>query len=472
MKLWVRIAWASTFLVLMTVTTVGGLLFFAEKRQLLSSLMGQQRESVERFAQVCIESTAEQNDIILINYVGSLAQAPGFKFAYFADANGKYVTHSDPSKIGITEADSKTKVSALTDYTRVHNPDGVDEIIFPVIYQGRGIGIASIGHDRGYFKEQIDKTMQSAFVRLFYISSAVSILGILGSFLFARGLTKPLAELTRATQVIGKGELKHRIPVQGQDEIGALGRAFNDMAQKLEELDQLKSDFVSSVSHELRSPLTALKGFLQMFQMGLTGPINDTQKDNINLMLQCTDRLAKFVNNILDVAKLEAGMMDFNLSAVDPRAVAHEIVSLFQPQASSEKIIVTLDSPASPSFVKADSDKLKQVFTNLINNALKFTPEGGSVKVWIRDEAKTVRMGVTDTGVGIPKNEIGKLFNKFEQVKATKEQAKAKGTGLGLAIVKQIVDGMGGKISVESQPGQGTTFFFHLPKTSERAVAA
>ena len=461
MRLWAKVASASTFLVLMTVVTVGGLLFWAEKRQLLVSQLGQQKESVERFAQVCVESSAEQNDIILINYVHSLSQVPGFKYAYFADSEGKFRAHSDPAQIGF----------AAPDFARNEFRGGIDEVIFPVNYQGRRIGIAGIGYDKIYFTNQIDLSMQTALIRLFYISSLVGFVGILGSFIFARGVTKPLAALTQGTQMIGKGELGYRLPVHGRDEIGILGRAFNDMAQKLQELDELKSDFVSSVSHELRSPLTALKGFLQMFQMGLAGPLTDPQKENINLMLQCTDRLGKFVNDILDVAKLEAGMMDFTLMPVDPRAVAQEMVAFYQPQGQAEKIQVLLESPAAVPAVTADSDKIKQVLTNLINNAFKFTPEGGRIRVWVRDEGKAVRFGVTDSGVGIPKDEIGKLFNKFEQVKSTKGKAKSKGTGLGLAICKQIVEAMGGKIAVESDPGKGTTFHFYLAKASLKAAA-
>lgn len=463
MKLRVRIAWASTFLVLMTVVTIGGLLFLAEKRQLLVSQAARQRESVEGFAQVCVESAAEQNDLILINYVRALSNVPGFKYAYFADNHGKFTAHSDPDKLG---------KAAVNGYAGTHSPEDTDEVVSWVNYQGKKIGTAGIGYSREYFNRQIDQSLHLAVIRLFAVGTAVGFLGIIGSFLIARGVTQPLAELTQATQMIGKGELGHRIPVHGRDEVGILGRSFNDMAQKIQELDQLKSDFVYSVSHELRSPLNALKGFIQMFQMGVTGPVNDVQKENLNLMFRCTDRLGNFVNDILDVAKLDAGMMDFSIISVNPRAVAQEIVAFFQPQAQAEKIRVVLESPGTLPNVLADSDKIKQVLTNLINNALKFTPEGGQIRVWARDEAKAVRLGVTDSGEGIPQNEIGKLFNKFEQVKAVQEKAKSQqGTGLGLAICKQIVEGMGGKIAVESEPGQGATFHFSLAKAEQKAAA-
>ncbi len=471
MKLWIKVAFASTALVLMTLVAVGGLLFFAEKRHLLASQLGQQRESVENFAQVCIESAAEQNDIILINYVLSLSKSPGFLYAYFANLDGKFSAHNDPAKLGQIQPEIKAKVSNLTAFSKL-SLDGTDEVAVPVVYRDSIIGAAVIGYEHEYFRQVVDKTMRETVKRFSYVSLIANIFGILGAVIFARGVTKPLDDLTKATEHIGKGELAHRIPVNGSDEIGALGRSFNNMAQKLEELDHLKNDFVSSVSHELRSPLTALKGFLQMFQMGLSGPVSDQQKENLTLMLQCTDRLGRFVNNILDVAKLEAGMMDFTIQPLDPRAVAQEIVALYQPQATSEKVKVVLDAPASVPNVQADSDKLRQVFTNLVNNALKFTPEGGQITVWVKDEVQFVRMGVTDTGVGIPKDEISKLFNKFEQVKATKEKAKGHGTGLGLAIVKQIVEGLGGKIGVESELNKGTTFYFMLHKSSADELAA
>ncbi len=472
MKLWFKVAFASTALVLITLVAVGGLLFFAEKRHLLSNQLEQQKDSINNFAQVCVESAAEQNDIILINYVLSLSKAPGFRYAYFLDSQGKFVAHNDPAKLGQVTPDSRARATNVTEFVKQTIVDNVEEVMTPVVYQGKKIGVAVVGYDQNYFKKQVDETVRATVKRFSYVSLIANIFGILGSIIFARGVTKPLAELTKATQEIGKGELGHRIPINGQDEIGALGKSFNDMAQKLEQLDQMKNDFVSSVSHELRSPLTALKGFLQMFQMGLTGPMNDMQKENLTLMLQCTDRLGRFVNNILDVAKLEAGMMDFTIQPLDPRAVAAEITALFQPQATSEKIRVYLEAPQTVSNVQADSDKLRQVFTNLVNNAMKFTPEGGEIKIWIKEELKTVKMGVSDTGVGIPANELPKLFNKFEQVKATKEKAKGHGTGLGLTIVKQIVEGLGGKIGVESVMGKGTTFYFVLNKSTEKELAA
>lgn len=466
MKLWLRITFASTALILVVLIAVGLLLFLAEKRHLLANQYQEQDSGVMRLAQVCTESVAEQNDLILLNYVLSFKDNPGIRHASFISPQGKVIVHSDVSLVGRKLNDESTsRLLASPGILRQESDeDDIMEVGVPVWYQDENIGFARVSYDRGYYEDQIETALRSTMVRISYVCGIAIIIGFFGSVLFARGLTRPIKDLVHATEVIGKGELTHRSAVDRNDEIGALSVSFNDMASKLQALDELKSEFVSSVSHELRSPLTALRGFLQMFSLGITGPLNDVQKENVNVMMECTDRLGRFVNNILDVAKLEAGMIEFIVELVDPRIVANEIVTLFQPQAQLEKIQVDLVSPREVPKVQCDSDRLKQIFTNLISNALKFTSQGGRVTVWLRDDNGMVKMGVTDTGAGISQEDIPKLFNKFEQVKQTMHKAKGKGTGLGLTIVKRIVEGYGGAIGVESELTKGTTFFFTLPK--------
>ncbi len=477
MKLWIRVALASTILILLVLTTVGGLLFFIEKSTLINAQINHQNESVQRLAQVCVESVAEQNDLILLNYILSLTHDPGVRFASFVDPQGKVVVHNDVSQVGQEGKDpvSSILISAkglLRQEGINENNESILDIGIPVIYKENKIGVARIRYDQKYLAELIQTSLKETMMRFATVSGIAIIVGLLGSILFARTMTKPISVLAEATRVVGKGELTHRISLNRSDEIGQLAHSFNDMTIKLQELDQLKDDFVSSVSHELRSPLTALKGFLQMFQMGIGGKLSDQHQENVKLMLECTDRLGRFVNNILDVAKLEAGMFDIKLEPVDIKAVANEITVLFQPQAQQEKVHIYLDAPAQCPWIVGDSDRLKQVFTNLINNALKFTPENGQIKVWVREEPNVVWMGITDTGAGIPKEAIGKLFNKFEQVKETKSKSKGKGTGLGLTIVKKIVEGCGGTIQVQSELNKGTTFYFSLPKAQKPQMVA
>lgn len=464
MKLWVRVTIASTLLILVTLTSLGGLLFVIEKHHLLNLTVQQQDESVQRLTQVCLESFLEQSDLIVLNYILALSKSPGIRYASFINLESKIVIHN--ALIGQISQDEMTTqlLKGSSSQLRHQIQGAVEEVGCPILNKGKKIGVAKIGYDRAFFQNQVQSTLHATMIRLGYVCAIVTILGILGSILFARTMTRPIQKLAEATKIIGKGELTHRIAVNRSDEIGQLAYSFNDMAKKLQELDEMKNDFVSSVNHELRSPLSALKGFLQMFQLGISGPLNDQQKKNVGLMMECTERLNRFVSNILDVAKLEAGMMEFNLEPLDPVRVADEIVELFQPQAKMEKINLFFESAPRISKISGDSDRLKQVFTNLINNAMKFTPEEGKIIVWARENENSVILGVTDTGAGIPKEAIPKLFNKFEQVKQTKEKAKSKGTGLGLTIVKQIVEGMGGKIGVESELNKGTTFFFSLPK--------
>lgn len=475
MKLWVRFALVSTLLVVFILLGVGGLLFFSEKKHLLSNMKEQQNNSVQKLIQVCVESHAEDNDIILVNYINTLSKSPSIRYAAFIDQDGKVLVHSDMSISGERLSDEFTGKLLKAGGLLRNDSEGSSEILevgAPVFYQNRRIGITKIGYDQNYLLRDVEATLKSAMVRFTYVCYVAIIFGLLGSVMFARWLTRPVNVLADATRIIGGGELTHRISVNRNDEIGFLANSFNDMAKRLQELDELKNEFVSSVSHELRSPLTAMKGFLQMFQLGITGPLNPQQQENITTMIGCADRLSRFVNNILDVAKLEAGMVDFNLEPIDPKAAAEEIVTLFRPHAESEKLKLLLDSPKAVPQVLGDADRVKQVLTNLISNAMKFTPEGGQVQVWIKEDGSMIKMGVKDTGAGIPKEAMAKLFNKFEQVKQTKSKARGKGTGLGLTIAKRIVEGCGGTMGVESELGKGSNFYFTLKKVIQPARAA
>jgi signal transduction histidine kinase len=232
---------------------------------------------------------------------------------------------------------------------------------------------------------------------------------------------------------------------------------------KLTELDQLKSDFVSNVSHELRTPLTAIKGAVDLILREVTGPLNEKQIHYLTRVRSNTQHLAGLINDLLDLSKIESGKLELSSTRVSPGGLVHEVVETLRPVAAEKVVALEVTIPEPSILVWADRDKITQVLTNLIGNAIKFTPPHGSVTVSsASNDADWARISVSDTGPGISANEREKIFGKFYQV-AEIGGPKPKGTGLGLAISKTLVELHGGKIWVESELGRGSTFYFTLP---------
>jgi putative ABC transport system substrate-binding protein len=240
--------------------------------------------------------------------------------------------------------------------------------------------------------------------------------------------------------------------------------------EKLRELDRMKSDFVAHVSHELRTPLTAIKGAVDLMLREIAGPLTEKQIHYLTRVRSNTQHLAGLINDLLDLSKIESGRIEVKSTRVSLSGLVHEVVEALRPVAA-EKVISLEATIREPSIlVWADRDKINQVLTNLIGNAIKFTPVQGRVTVSAsRNGGESVQVSVTDTGPGVPPDEKEKIFAKFYQI-AEVNGENSKGTGLGLAISKALVELHGGKIWVESEEGGGSTFSFTLPVSSPQDV--
>jgi signal transduction histidine kinase len=233
--------------------------------------------------------------------------------------------------------------------------------------------------------------------------------------------------------------------------------------ERLQEFDRLKSDFVLNVSHELRTPLTAIKGAVDLILREVPGPLNEKQSHYLSRVRSNTQHLAGVINDLLDLSKIEEGKIELQAARMSLGGLVHEVVEALSPIASEKPIDLQITAPESSILVWADRDKITQVLTNLIGNAIKFTPAHGRVMISsASDDADWVRVSVSDTGPGIFADECERIFEKFYQV-AVSGGPKPKGTGLGLAISKTLVELHGGKIWIESEPGRGSAFYFTLP---------
>lgn len=245
--------------------------------------------------------------------------------------------------------------------------------------------------------------------------------------------------------------------------IKVLYKELEKKNKELQELDNLKTDFINAVSHELRTPLTTIQEVIAQILGGMLGETTPEQKRFLSMCLEDVERLTRMINNLLDMSKLEAGRVQINPQEVDIAGIAKGVVTSFYPKSREINLEIKEKFPPGKAVAYADRDSIIQVFTNLIGNAFKFTDKG-YIEVAIQDNPEYVECSVSDTGKGISEEDLPKVFGKFQQF-GKKKGSTEKGTGLGLSISKGIIDLHRGKIWVESKINQGTKFTFTLPKS-------
>jgi PAS domain S-box-containing protein len=228
-----------------------------------------------------------------------------------------------------------------------------------------------------------------------------------------------------------------------------------------EQANQLKSEFLSNMSHELRSPLHTIIGFTELLAEETEGPLNEKQQRFINHIHRDSLHLLSLINDLLDLSKIEAGRLELRHEAFDIGAVIEEALSSVRPRATAKSVQIRANA-SIPTPVFADRLRLKQILHNLLTNAIKFTPDGGNVQVEAAVRASFAEISISDTGIGIPEDQQHAVFDKFYQVR-TATQGGPEGTGLGLAIAKRLVEQHGGRMWLESEPGNGSCFTFTIP---------
>lgn len=301
---------------------------------------------------------------------------------------------------------------------------------------------------------------------LVFVALALAVTLALGIWL-TRGLLRPIQALREGMAQVAEGDFEPdaRGPTARPDEIGDLARSFDTMTERLAELDRLKAEFVSVASHEIKTPLSIIRGYVSLLADGIYGPVGEAQRKTLNAVSDQTDRLARLVHRLLDISRFEAGGGRLELREIDLRAFFDELTGGFQVLATQNGIDfpVTL-APTLPRTLVGDPDRLNEVLGNLLSNAFKFTARGGTIRLDARGAAEDggVVVEVADTGVGIPPEKLPKIFEKFYQVE-NDAQPRSVGSGLGLAIAREIVEAHGGTIGADSAVGVGTRFRVTLP---------
>ena len=336
---------------------------------------------------------------------------------------------------------------------------------------------------------------------LLFVLLALILLSGITLFFLNRSIIRPLSRLTEVTrQITGTGDLNQSIPIEGAGEVESLAgsveamvrtirtevamreeayrelEAYRDhleeiVAERTRELeralesaesaDRLKSAFLATMSHELRTPLNSIIGFSGILLQELAGPLNDEQRKQLGIVAESAEHLLSLINDVLDISKIESGQLTLALEPVDISAILDKAIRTMQPAADNKGLSLELSIEPDVGEVRGDARRIEQVILNLLSNAIKFT-EKGHIRVECVPEDDSVSISVIDTGIGIEKSDIPKLFKPFSQIDSGLTR-KFEGTGLGLSISKKLVDLMGGRISVRSEPGEGSVFSVTLP---------
>ncbi len=279
-------------------------------------------------------------------------------------------------------------------------------------------------------------------------------------------ISRPVADLQYGMERVAAGQFDHKLDIASRrrDEFGRLADSYAAMAQRLGELDRLKAEFVSMASHELKTPLNVILGYLTLLDDGVYGTLNDKQRDVIHTLERQSHSLNRLVRQLLDVSKYDAGGATLNVQPMNTRALFAELENSLVVLAHQRGVTFSVTAAdGMPAEVWWDRDRMTEAIGNLVTNACKFTARGGVVALHGDGEPGAVRIEVRDSGVGIPSSELPHVFRKFFQA-GNQDAAAVAGTGLGLAIVRGIVEAHGGSVHVSSEVGVGTTFTILLPQ--------
>ena len=328
-----------------------------------------------------------------------------------------------------------------------------------------GVGVAVVGADA--FTELMMRAGDSAkhardmyddsVTRVVIAATIVAIVASVGlAVVLARMLARPLAEIGAAARRIADGDYAARVPREGPEEVASLADSFNQMAASLEEQEAMRRDFIANAAHELRTPLTNLQGYLEALRDGVISADRATYES----LHEEADRLVRLSRSLDALAEGDAGVNPLEPIDLDLSSAIRSAIDLAAPAVERAGLRLELDVPSRLT-ARADPDRLAQVLANLLSNAVRYTPAGGSITVRAERHPADVLVSILNTGEGIPAEDIDRVFERFYRVEKSRDRARG-GAGIGLAIVKQLVEASGGRVGAESIGGV-TRFWFSLP---------
>jgi len=403
--------------------------------------------------------------IISLSSSGQLTAPSGFDLPQFAQNSTGNVTSGELLKR--PEIEKALQGQAAVDVRRVDVPGGR-----PVLYAAAPVyskdgSIAEIV----YLASPLPNTQWASLPgivrwQLIGVILAAILVASGSGLLLTRRISNPLGKLAESAWAVAGGDLNQSVPEDPDIvELAILSRTFNSMTASLRKAEQVKNAFIADVTHELRTPLTVIKGTIETLQDGAMDDLA-AREPFLDSMGRETERLIRLVNDLLVLTRADSGALNLNLHPLDLEEMARARCAHMQPFASQRQVRLSvgahLDSPGRSSIVRVDPDRIAQVLDNLLDNAIRYSPPCGAIRVVLDHDGDAVRCRVIDSGPGIPANHLPYVFERFYRVDPARERSQG-GSGLGLAIVRGLILAHGGQVSASSQEGLGTTLAFWLP---------
>ncbi|MFC1941811.1 sensor histidine kinase [Chloroflexota bacterium] len=365
---------------------------------------------------------------------------------------GRHIIITDNS--GIVTADSKGELIG-----EPYTPDSPGKPMSQPWKQGT-IGVLYINPEVSPDLDFISLKIVGRTIGRFFIWGGLLAVAIalIFTFILSRRILAPVKALTLAARRLGKGDFSQRVHSSDKGEVGELALSFNSMADDLEHTEQLRRNMVADVAHELRTPLSNLSGYLEAIRDGVIKPDSDT----IHSLNEEASTLSRLVDDLQELNLVDAGKLNLNFHQEDISELINQVVTALQHKARIKNINVSTSLPDKLTPVSIDSHRIKQVMHNLLDNAVAHTGHGGTINVSAQQQDNVLKISVTDTGEGIPAEQLPNIFERFYRVDKSRTRSTG-GSGLGLTITKRLVEAHGGKIEVKSELGKGSTFTFTLP---------
>ncbi|MBY6277400.1 sensor histidine kinase [Symbiobacterium thermophilum] len=367
------------------------------------------------------------------------------------DREGRPRSFPGASAVEVPEDIRRAVVVGRTHVDQLRTPEGATYIVTGVPVQGGEGGVLLLA-PADPLRQSFDRARRG----LWLAGAAALLLGTGLALVMARSLTRPVLAMERATRAIARGDFSARVAPAGANELGRLGEAINRMAEQLEGHERRRREFLADVAHELRTPLSYIRGYTQALAEGVVTDPAEVRRFQ-RVVMDEVDRLSRLVDDLMDLAQIEEGQMAFERVPLDLRVPVEQAVRTVRSQAEEKGVALVVGLPDALPPVLADGGRIQQVVFNLLDNALRHTPPGGVVRVSAAVTRDAVAIRVRDTGEGIDPAQLPHVFDRFRG-------RRKGGRGLGLAVVRSIVRAHGGDVGVESRPGGGAAFWFWLPR--------
>ena len=358
-----------------------------------------------------------------------------------ADETGNVIISNDRYKVGERVPPSDLKLGV------------------PIKEDGKIIGI--LLPIRVPFEEQPREVefIESTNRTLLYGALMAAIIALLLGIFLSRTLTRPLRELTRATHAVSEGDLSQQVIIRSNDELGELGKAFNKMSAELSRSVNARRQMTADIAHELRTPLSLILGHAEAVHDGVLPPT----RENFEIIREEAARLEHLVEDLRILSLADAGELTINPQIIEPERLLQEVASLYQYQSQRKNVSIELDIASPLSTIEVDPGRMTQVLTNIVDNALRHTPQGGKIILSAKEVNNQVELAIQDSGPGLEGEDLDRIFERFYRTDSARQREDG-GSGLGLAIAKSIVQANGGQVSAESEAGKGLKVIITLPK--------